>query len=127
MAMGLEEQKAFQKSKDALNSADYVLVHFDSEKDIILACDTSPYGIGAVLSHRLEDGREKPIAFASRTLTPAEKKYSQLEKEGLAIIFGVISISTSISLEGISQLSQITSTYSSCSVSHMLLHHWLQL
>ena len=83
-----EEQETFQKSKDALNS-DCVLVHFDPEKDIVLACDASPYGIGAVLSHRLEDGKEKPIAFASRTLVPAEKKYSQLEKEGLATIFGV--------------------------------------
>ena len=85
---GKEEQEAFKKSKDALKS-DCVLVHFDPEKDIILACDASPYGIGAVLSHKLENGKEKPIAFASRTLAPAEKKYSQLEKEGLAVIFGV--------------------------------------
>ena len=85
---GPEEQEGFQKSKDALKS-DCVLVHFDPKRDIVLACDASPYGIGAVLSHRLEDGKEKPIAFASRILAPAEKKYSQLEKEGLAIIFGV--------------------------------------
>ena len=37
----------------------------------------------------MEDGRDKPIAFASRSLAPAEKKYLQLDKEALAIIFGI--------------------------------------
>ena len=44
--------------------------------------------MGAVLSHTMEDGTEKSVAYASRTLPAAEKRYSQLEKEGLAIIFG---------------------------------------
>ena len=42
-----------------------------------------------MLSHKMENGQEKPVAFASRSLAPAERKYSQLDKEALAIVFGV--------------------------------------
>ena len=86
---GSEEQKAFQTATKESLTSDSVLVHFDPKRTVILACDASPYGIGAVLSHRMDDGTDQPIAFASRTLAAAEKKYSQIEKEGLAIIFGV--------------------------------------
>ena len=85
---GPEQQKAFKEAKSQLTSS-CLLVHFDPDRELILACDASPYGVGAVLSHRMDDGSEKPIAFASRSLAPAEKRYAQLDKEGLAIVFGV--------------------------------------
>ncbi|CAC5371000.1 unnamed protein product [Mytilus coruscus] len=85
---GKEQEKTFIESKQLLKSAS-VLVHFDPKKTLILACDSSPYGVGAVLSHKMDDGSDKPIAYTSRTLTSAEKNYSVLEKESLAIIFGI--------------------------------------
>jgi len=66
-----------------------VLVHFDPKYPIVLACDASAHGIGAVLLHKFPDGSEKPIGFVSRTLTDTEKKYPQVEKEGLACVFGI--------------------------------------
>ena len=54
-----------------------------------LAADASSYGVGAMISHVLADGSERPITFDSRTLTASEKNYSQLEKETLALVFGV--------------------------------------
>ena len=60
-------KRAFKEVKEALTS-EQVLTHYDPEKELILACDASPYGVGTVLSH-IVDGKERPIAFASRSLT----------------------------------------------------------
>ena len=83
-----ECQSAFQKAKDLLTSSS-VLAHYDTNLPIRLAADASAYGIGAVLSHVLPTGEEKPVAFVSRTLSSSEKNYAQIEKEALAIVFGV--------------------------------------
>ena len=66
-----------------------VLVHFNPKLNVVLATDTSAYGLGAVLSHQMSNGEERPIAFACQTMSPAERNYSQLEKEVLSIIFGI--------------------------------------
>ena len=73
---GPSQKKSFEHVKKLLTS-DHVLVHYDPSTDLVLACDASPYGVGAVLSHRYSNGVEKPIAFASRTLCAAEKNYSE--------------------------------------------------
>ena len=82
------ENNAFLASKDLLTSSS-LLVHFNPNLKLILACDASAYGIGAVLAHKYPDSSERPIGYASRSLTKAENNYSQIEKEGLACIFGV--------------------------------------
>ena len=78
----------FAEAKSKLTSAP-VLAHFSSTLPLVLAADASPYGVGAVLSHIMPTGEERPIAFASRTLTQAEGRYAQVEKEALSSLFGV--------------------------------------
>ena len=70
-AWGVAQAKAFAASKDLLTS-DKCLTHFDSSLDLTLACDASAYGMGAVLSHKMADGTERPIAYSSRSLTAQE-------------------------------------------------------
>ena len=79
------QNKSFENSKQLLLSSQ-VLVYFDPSLDICLACDASDYGIGAVLSHHMPDGTEKPVGFVSRTLSDTERKYSQM---ALACVVGV--------------------------------------
>ncbi|XP_025758532.1 uncharacterized protein K02A2.6-like [Oreochromis niloticus] len=81
-------ESAFQKAKEHLASPE-ILTHYNPELPLRLACDASPYGVGAVLSHVMPDGQERPIAYASRTLSKAERNYAQIEREALAIVFGV--------------------------------------
>ena len=83
-----EEQAAFQRLKNVL-CEDTVLAHYDPNLEIGISCDASNVGIGTVLFHRYPDGSERPIANVSKTLTPTQRRYSQIQKEALAVIFGL--------------------------------------
>ncbi|EGT42489.1 hypothetical protein CAEBREN_28442 [Caenorhabditis brenneri] len=82
------EQAAFEVLKDAV-AKNTMLSHFHADWPIIIAADASQYGIGGVLSHITPEGVETPIAHFARTLTDTEQRYSQIEKEGLALIYTV--------------------------------------
>lgn len=80
-------KKAFVQVKNALCAAG-VLTQFDPNCEPFLECHASSYGVGAALFHHTE-GEKRAVGFRSRTLTTAERKYSQIEREALALIFGV--------------------------------------
>ena len=85
---GQEQKDAFAKVKQELVSPK-LLIHYEPQRKLLLSCDASPYGIGAVISHVMDDGSEKPIAYTSHSLSAAEQNYAQIDKEGLAIVYGV--------------------------------------
>ena len=64
-----------------------VLAHFDPSCPVGISCDALESGVRAVLFYRYKDNSERPIANASKTLTDAQKRYPQIQKEALSIIF----------------------------------------
>jgi hypothetical protein len=83
----IDLKNAFQKIKDALVSAP-VLSSPDFSKPFVIQTDASNTGLGAVLTQDL-DGDERVIAYASRSLTKAERNYSVTERECLAVLFAL--------------------------------------
>lgn len=83
-AWGIQQQQAFEQVKNALTSAP-VLALYDPNKETKIAADASSYGLGAVLLQQEEPDSWKPVSFMSRSMTVTESKYSQIEKEALAV------------------------------------------
>ena len=75
--------RSFEQVKQIISEAP-VLKYFDPKADTELQCDASDKGLGACL---MQEGQ--PVAYASRAMTDAEVNYAQIEKELLAIVFGV--------------------------------------
>lgn len=69
-------------------TSENVLTHYTLKKPTYVTCDASSFGVGRVLSRKI-DGHDRPIMFASNTLSANEKKYYSLERKALAIIFAV--------------------------------------
>lgn len=78
----------FQPAKKALTSG-LLLTHYNPRLDIVVSADASEKGLGGSIHHVMTDGSRRPIAFSSRALQKPEKNYSQIEKEGLAIITAI--------------------------------------
>nr|XP_050052429.1 uncharacterized protein LOC126548327 [Dermacentor andersoni] len=84
---GPEQDDAFRAlSKALVDTAELKLP--DLNREFVVQADASDLGIGAVLLQEHEDVL-RPVAFASRSLTPAERNYSVTERECLAIVFAL--------------------------------------
>lgn len=81
-----EAKKAYNSLKKELAS-DRVLVPYDPKLPLLLATDASPVGLGAVLSHIMPDGSERPISYASKALSETERRYPQIDREGMAVVW----------------------------------------
>lgn len=81
-------ERSFKELKELL-SGSQVLALFDPSLPTIVSTDASDYGLGGVLTQIHPDRVERTVAFSSRTLTAAERKYSTVEKEALACVWAV--------------------------------------
>lgn len=79
---GTDQARAFKTLRDALTSPP-VLAMYDPNRDIKVSADASSYGLAGVLLQLWEEGW-RPVAYASRSLSPTEPRYAQVEKEALA-------------------------------------------
>ena len=75
------QERAFSQIVDIL-SEEPVLTYYDVKKPVTVSCDASKSGLGAL---RLQD--DKPIAFASRSMTDTEVRYAQIEKTTVGCSF----------------------------------------
>ena len=82
--MGPNQQRAFEETKQMIGSP-AVLALYNPSAVTVVSADTSMNGLGGVLMQKQHYGEWQPISFISRSLTPTEQKYSQLEKETLAL------------------------------------------
>ena len=85
---GPHQTESFQRLKQALLDAQ-ALTRPDFAKPFLLDTDYSKIGIGATLSQLDQEGRERPVAFASRALHGAEENYSVTDGELLALIWAI--------------------------------------
>ena len=87
-------KSAYEGIKELITKAP-CLAHYSMEAEIKLVIDASPCGLGCMLLQKV-DNQMSPVAYASRSLTDVEKRYAQIEREALAVLYGLQKMHTYI-------------------------------
>ena len=87
LVWGETEQQSFETLRDRLTTSP-ILAYPDFTLQFQIFTDASNYGIGAILS-QVQNEKEVVISYKSRHLKPSELKYATIEKEALAVVFGI--------------------------------------
>ena len=82
---GEEQKNAFNELKRRLSSAE-TLGYFDKDAKTLIIADARPVGLGAILIQE-QQGRKRVISYASKSLSAVERRYSQTDKEALAVVW----------------------------------------
>lgn len=85
---GKDQSDAFEKLKMAL-TCEPIISYFDKDRATELIVDASPVGLGAILAQRDSEGGTNVVAYGSRSLTPTEQRYAQVEREALAVVWAL--------------------------------------
>ena len=75
---------AFKKLKSDLTSTD-LLAHYSPHRQTVVTADASSFGLGAVLLQKQDDDSFRPVSYVSKSLTPTQQRYAQIEKEEYAL------------------------------------------
>lgn len=84
-----EAERSFNETKKRIVGCTITQGFFSKTDRTVLYTDASPLALGAVLTQQNEEGEERIISFAAKSLTPTEQRYSQVQREALGIVYGV--------------------------------------
>ena len=84
----VQQQQAFEDLKNRLTSS-LILIYPDWTKEFVLFTDASTFALGAVLAQKDHKNQDRVVAYASRSLLPAEKNYTATELECLAAVWAI--------------------------------------
>ena len=116
---GDAQQQVFSALKQSLASTP-TLAHYDAHRATKLSSEASSYRLGAVLLQKQDNDQWRPVAYASRAMSPTEQRYAQIEKEALGITWASERFADYLIGLKFHTSKQITSPLCHCSVPRVL-------